>query len=107
MALDIPTAEETMALLAVSKKRALAFGLCLGKKPDTSVMILHRNKSPEILMRMAKKAGETPKVTCGKIETTGKNIRLDCATDVPVGRGSNSQRYADQHGQAEAEDDSA
>ncbi|MFV2034676.1 MAG: hypothetical protein ACC631_06150, partial [Halocynthiibacter sp.] len=81
MAQDVPTAEETKALLAVSRKRALAFGLCLGKKPDASVMILHRNKSPEILMRMAKKAGETPKVTCGKIETKGKKVKLDCTHD--------------------------
>ena len=93
MAQDVPTAEEVKDFLVASRKRSLCFGLCLGKKPASTVMIMHRRQPPEALMRLAKKAGESPRVTCGKIKTKGKKITLYCERDAPPGLAKHLRRY--------------
>lgn len=100
MALDAPSAEEVQGLIAVSRKRALAFGLCLGKKPDGTVLIMHRIKSPEILMKQAKKAGESAKIACGQIETKGKKVLLSCEKDPPGTMAKHLKRYLKSIGMA-------
>jgi hypothetical protein len=93
MAEEIPTAKETKELFVLSRKRAISFGLCLGKKPETSVLILDKKKAPAILMRMAKKAGETTKLAYGTIESKGKEVTLTCEGKIPPGLAKRLRLY--------------
>jgi hypothetical protein len=85
MPLDDAAVSELKSLIAFSRRGPVNFGLCLGGKPEDTALVLHRLRSPEVLMREAKKAGGTPKVTCGTVETAGKIIRLSCLEDPPPG----------------------
>ena len=77
--------DELKANLAVARKRELPFGLCIGKSPETTVLINHKTKDPETLGRQAKKDGETAKIAFGIMTVEGKNLNLSCAGDVPTG----------------------
>lgn len=85
--------EEIKSLIGVSRKRALNFGLCLGKKPDTTVIIMHRMKSPDVLGRQAKQAGETNKTTYGTLETKGKKLNLMLDADMPPGLALQGRKF--------------
>ncbi|WP_343115938.1 hypothetical protein [Ostreiculturibacter nitratireducens] len=85
MLMEADELSEMKNLIAVARKRELFFGLCLGKKPEDSVLYMHRKKSPEILARNAKKAGDTPKVTSGVVSVKGKVMSLTCQDDIPAG----------------------
>lgn len=85
--------DEIKSLIGVSRKRALNFGLCLGKKPDTSVILMHRMKSPDVLGRQAKQAGETNKVTYGTLETKGKKLYLTLEADMPAGLAQHGRKF--------------
>lgn len=77
--------EEMKSLIAVARKRPLQFGICLGKKPETTVFIMHRLKDGEILGRRAKKEGETAKIAYGEVNAKGKKLMLSCVGDPPPG----------------------
>lgn len=77
--------DELKANFAVARKRELAFGLCIGKSPETTVLVNHKTKDPEMLGRQAKKDGETAKVAFGTMTVEGKNLNLSCVGDVPTG----------------------
>lgn len=85
--------EELKSLLGVAKKRPLNFGLCMGKKPEDTVFLLHRMKGAEILGRQAKKDGDTPKVAFGVIEVKGKKALLTCEGDVPAGIAKATKKF--------------
>lgn len=85
--------DEIKALIGVSRKRALNFGLCLGKKPDTTVIMMHRMKSPDVLARQAKQAGETNKITYGTLETKGKKLNLTLQGDMPPGLAQHGRKF--------------
>jgi hypothetical protein len=76
---------ELTTMVAVARKRDVGFGLCLGKKPETTVMEMHRMKAPDILERQARKAGETAKSTSGMATVTGKVLTLKCLEPPPAG----------------------
>jgi hypothetical protein len=82
---DAGVFEEIKANIAVARKRPLAFGLCLGKKPETTILINHKTKEPDALGRQAKKDGETNKFVCGMMSVEGKNLNLSCVGDIPTG----------------------
>ena len=48
-------------------------------------MVMDLKKPAEVLMRSAKKDGETNKVTCGTASVAGKNMTLTCSGDTPPG----------------------
>lgn len=77
--------ESLKADIAVARKRPLAFGLCLGKSPETTVLVTHKSKDPETLGRQAKKEGETNKIAFGMMSVEGKDINLACQADPPPG----------------------
>ncbi|MCV2868168.1 hypothetical protein OEW28_05955 [Defluviimonas sp. WL0002] len=85
--------EELKSMVPVARKRALGFGVCLGKKPEGTVMVLHRMKEPAILARQAKKEGETPKVTFGTVEIKGKKMMLQCQGDILPGMSKNLRKF--------------
>ncbi|MFT5849822.1 MAG: hypothetical protein ACI9H6_000644 [Patiriisocius sp.] len=49
MALDKAKTDELKDAIATGRKRSLPFGLCLGKKPEGTVLITHKTKSPKVL----------------------------------------------------------
>ncbi len=76
---------EMNTLLAAARKRPVNFGLCLGKKPDATVLLLHRKKPPTILGRLAKKSGDTAKIAVGTLTLKGKTLLLSPEEDPPGG----------------------
>ena len=76
---------ELGAMIAVARKRDVSFGLCLGKKPEATILEMHRMKAPDILERQARKAGETAKSACGMASVTGKVLTLKCIEPPPAG----------------------
>lgn len=85
MPMEESALEDLKSMLAFARKGPVGFGLCLGKKPGNTVLIMHRKKAPEMLQRLAKKEGETAKTACGEIEVTGKKVNLRCFEDPPAG----------------------
>jgi len=73
------------ANIAIAKKQELPFGLCLGKKPEGSVLVCHKTKDPEALGRQAKKEGETNKIAFGILTCKGKDLYLKCLGEPPSG----------------------
>ncbi|MEM9583117.1 MAG: hypothetical protein AAGA08_08380 [Pseudomonadota bacterium] len=84
MPLDSDQMDELKKLIAVSRKRALNFGICLGGKPETTILFLHRMRSADVLMREAKKAGDSTKTACGTVQTKGKILSLTCLDKPPA-----------------------
>ena len=85
MAIDAAKADALKTDIGFARKRDLAFGLCIGKSPETTVLVCHKTKDPEALGRQAKKEGETAKMTYGLMKVEGKNLNLSCQGDVPSG----------------------
>ena len=85
MPMEESALEDLRSMLAFARKGPVNFGVCLGRKPENTVLILHRKKAPEFLQRKAKKDGETAKIACGEIEISGKMANLRCIEDPPPG----------------------
>lgn len=81
MPLDAEKFEELKANIAFARKRPMAFGLCLGKSAETTVLMGHKTKDPETVGRLAKKEGETTKVVFGLMTVEGKNLNLALQSD--------------------------
>jgi hypothetical protein len=77
--------EEMKSLIAVARKRPVNFAICMGKKPEDTIFMLHRMKAPDVLARLAKKEGDTAKIAFGEANATGKKLMLTCAEDIPAG----------------------
>jgi len=93
MADALPVADALKASINLARKRPMAFGLCLGKKPEETVLIMHKIKAGEILARQAKKAGNTSKIAYGTLETRGKVVTLNCEADPPAGLLKKTKQY--------------
>lgn len=85
MPLDKTAIDELKANVAFARKRELAFGLCIGKSAETTVLACHKTKAPDAMGRQAKKDGETAKIAFGMMTVEGKNLNLSCEGDVPSG----------------------
>ncbi|MEM1431407.1 MAG: hypothetical protein AAGG09_18280 [Pseudomonadota bacterium] len=83
MPMEAEDLAEMEGLIAVARKRELNFAICLGKKPEGTIFLMHRKKDGTILARNAKKAGESPKLAWGTCSVKGKKINLTCAEDPP------------------------
>lgn len=81
MADDTPTAEDIRKQILLTRKRPLAFALALGKKPEGTVLFIHRSKSADVLLKFARKAGETQKLAFGEISTDGSKTTFKCEKD--------------------------
>lgn len=77
--------EELKSLIAVARKRPLNFAICMGKKPEDTIFMMHRMKAPDVLARLAKKEGDTAKVAFGEANAKGKKVMLTCHEDIPAG----------------------
>lgn len=77
--------DELKSLLAVARKRAINFAVCLGQNHETTVFAMHRRKSPDVLGRKVKKEGETTKITTGHVRLNAKTLTLTCIEPPPPG----------------------
>ncbi|MCB1341283.1 MAG: hypothetical protein KDK24_09505 [Pseudooceanicola sp.] len=71
--------------IAEARKRPVNFGVCMGKKPDATVLMTHKSKNAESLAREAKKQGETVKTACGVLEIDGTKMNFTCTDEPPTG----------------------
>ncbi|MFN3972146.1 MAG: hypothetical protein ACK4L4_12345 [Gemmobacter sp.] len=85
MPLDAEKLDELKSNIAFARKRPLAFGLCLGKSAETTVLLSHKTKDPETVGRLAKKEGETTKIAFGMMAVEAKNLNFMCHGDVIPG----------------------
>jgi hypothetical protein len=74
--------EELSALIALSRKQALNFGICLGSKPEGTVLKIDRMKASEALGRLAKKESSGNKMTFGTLSSQGRVMSLTCQGDL-------------------------
>lgn len=85
--------DDLKTTLALARKNPLSFGLCLGKKPETTVLMTHKTKAPSVMGQQARKAGETGKFTFGTMSVNGKILELRCEGDAPSGAGRKTKEY--------------
>lgn len=73
---------ELKKLVKLGKKRALSFGFCPGAKNEHTLLI-DRRKSPEMLGKLARQEGSSPKVAFGTFEVKGRTMEMTCGRTVP------------------------
>ncbi|MEW9920232.1 hypothetical protein AB2B41_11485 [Marimonas sp. MJW-29] len=83
--MDKKKIDELKADVGLARKRELNFGLCLGKTPETTLLMCHKSKAAEALGRIVKKEGETNKFTCGTMAVDGRDLTLKLVSDMPAG----------------------
>ena len=84
MPMEAEELAEMESLIGVARKRDLFFAVCMGKKPEGTIFMMHRMKDSGILARNAKKAGETAKIAWGTVRVKGKKIMLQCEEEPPA-----------------------
>ncbi|MEM9250342.1 MAG: hypothetical protein AAGB05_16815 [Pseudomonadota bacterium] len=86
---------ELKELIKLSRKRELNFAMCLGKTHKELVLLMHRIRSQEVLMRKARKMdGAIPaKYTIGTVKTKGRKIMLTCSVEPPPGTARILRRF--------------
>lgn len=87
MPLDQAQMKELKEAITLARKRELNFGLCLGKKPDSTIFMTHKTKSPTVLGKAAKADGETKQVSFGALSANGKELTLVCEGKIHPGMG--------------------
>lgn len=87
MPLDQAKIKELKETIVLAKKRELNFGLCLGKKPETMVLMTHKTKTPAALGKLAKADGETQQFTYGILSADGKDLKLAVEGKIYPGMG--------------------
>ena len=85
MPLDSAAVADLKTAIGVARKRDLNFALCLGKKPEGTVFLTHRQKGGGSLLRDAKAKGETQRGVQGTMRVSGKVMSLTCAEAPPPG----------------------
>ncbi|MEM7318910.1 MAG: hypothetical protein AAF408_07790 [Pseudomonadota bacterium] len=81
------------AMIALTRQRSVSFGFCQGKKPKDSVMVYHRDRKPDAMMRKARQLGETARVVCGAAATKGRVLTLTCQTKATPRLGKQVKSY--------------
>lgn len=74
-------------MVAVAKKGPINMAVCLGKKPENTVVVLDKRRKPDALAREAKAAGETTKIAAGIFSVDGKKAKLTCIDKPPSSLG--------------------
>lgn len=85
MATRTQTPAEQIKLLNAARSGSVNFGVCMGRTPETTILLLDRSKAPRTLASTAKAMGETPKVFFGDLEVDGARARFLCESDPPSG----------------------
>ncbi|MEL6466875.1 MAG: hypothetical protein AAFQ58_18070 [Pseudomonadota bacterium] len=85
-------------MIAKARQKPIAYGLCLGKKPEDNVLYLDLQKAPEVMMRKAKAEGDTTKVACGEAEVQGKILTLSVTGKMLPGLAKNMKAFMSKQG---------
>lgn len=93
MPLDDAEQKELKANISLSRKRELNFGLCLGKKPENTALVLDQRLPPKKLGLSAKQTAKTAKMTYGILCTEGKVVMLTCHIDPPATLAKKMKHY--------------
>ncbi len=93
MAAGKESGEDIGTAIGQARKKPLAFGLCLGKKAETTLLMTHKTKAPSVVGQHARKAGETNKFTFGTMSVKGKNLMLTCEGDIPAGMARKTKEF--------------
>lgn len=70
-------------MLAMAKKKEMAFAYCPGGKPADDVFVLDRKKKPDVIGRAARAEGEGSKLAFGMGSLKGKVLSLKCERELP------------------------
>ncbi|KPD12952.1 hypothetical protein [Phaeobacter sp. 11ANDIMAR09] len=79
-----PRGSELKALLKLARKQPVAFAYNPGKNAKEDYFGLHRQKSPEIIMKQARSEGPGNKVAFGTFTVDGKDLSLTCLKTLPA-----------------------
>ncbi|MGR3321315.1 MAG: hypothetical protein ACU0DK_05225 [Pseudooceanicola sp.] len=93
MPMDKKELEDLKKLIQKARQGPLAFGLCLGKKPEDTIFYMSLTKKPKALMLQAKQAGDTNRLTHGECSVSGKIVELHCHEDPPDGLFKRFKRF--------------
>ncbi len=91
---------EMKSLIVAARQKPVNFGICIGKKPDSMVFYLHRKKSPAMLGKTARKAGDTAKMAFGTVTVSGKNLMLNAESEIPSGLAKKGKIFLKTQGMA-------
>ncbi|MEX0308729.1 MAG: hypothetical protein AB3N17_00640, partial [Tateyamaria sp.] len=76
------TGKELKKLLALCKKREVAFAYCPGGDIKDDVWTMHRKRGGEVIAREARAASEGTKVAFGTAKLSGKLLSLTCEREI-------------------------
>lgn len=93
MPMDPEQIDAMKSWLAVARKQPMNFGLCIGKQPQSTVLVMHRTKNPDSLGLQAKKEGDTGRIAVGTLEVQGKVLTLRCEGDPPAGLAKRTKQF--------------
>ena len=74
--------KELKKLLALCKKRDVAFAYCPGGDIKDDVWMMHRKRGGEVIAREARAASEGTKVAFGTAKLSGKLLSLTCEREI-------------------------
>jgi hypothetical protein len=85
MPIDEKRAAEIRSLINAAKQQPVHFGICLGPKPDTDTLLMHRSKAPKALSMEARTEAKGTKVAFGSATVEGSLLSLTCDEKPPGG----------------------
>ncbi len=85
MPIDEAHTKELRTLIAASRQQPVNFGLCLGAKPETDTLLLHRTKATRALSMEAKAQAKGTKAAFGTATAEGTTLSLACEEKPPSG----------------------
>jgi hypothetical protein len=85
MPADESRIKEIRGLINAAKQQPVHFGLCLGAKPETDTLLMHRNKAAKSLSMEARTEAKGTKVAFGTATVVGSTLNLACEEKPPGG----------------------
>lgn len=79
--------KDIKSMISVAKRGPVNIGVCLGRTPEDTVVVMHRSRSPAALERDAKAQGETSKACGGTLQIEGRDARMTCDGTPPAALG--------------------
>ena len=98
MPMEAEDLAEMDAMIATARKKEVNFAVCMGKKPEDMIFLMHRLKDGEVLSRRAKKLGDTAKIAYGVASLKGTKLNLKCAEDPPPNKARSMKMFLKENG---------
>ncbi|MEX0280278.1 MAG: hypothetical protein AB3N13_03690 [Arenibacterium sp.] len=78
--------------ISAARKRDMNFAVCMGKKPENTLLKIDRKREGSMLAKMARKEGETAKVAFGTLQADGNKLNFTCTEGAPTGLAKSMKR---------------